>query len=73
MSGVLTQRQMEILLLLAEGKTLPEMAAELYLSEHTVKSHRKTLFAALGAKNAAGAVACAYQRGILRAPERRDG
>jgi DNA-binding NarL/FixJ family response regulator len=41
----LTQREAEILCMIAQGKSNPEIAAELYLSSYTVKSHINRIFA----------------------------
>jgi DNA-binding NarL/FixJ family response regulator len=51
----LTQRQAEILVMIARGKTNPDIAAELFLSAHTVKSHINRIFAKTGSgdRNAA--------------------
>jgi DNA-binding NarL/FixJ family response regulator len=51
----LTQREAEILVMIARGKTNPDIAAELFLSTHTVKSHINRIFAKTGSadRNAA--------------------
>jgi DNA-binding NarL/FixJ family response regulator len=52
----LTQREAEILCLIARGKTNPGIAAELYLSAHTVKSHINRIFAKTGSVDRAAAI-----------------
>ena len=52
----LTQREVEILGLIARGLTNPEIAAQLYLSNHTIKSHINRIFAKTGSADRAAAV-----------------
>ncbi len=52
----LTQREAEILCLIARGKTNPDIAAELYLSAHTVKSHINRIFAKTGSPDRGAAI-----------------
>jgi len=52
----LTQREAEILCLIARGKTNPDIAAELYLSAHTVKSHINRIFAKTGSADRAASI-----------------
>jgi DNA-binding NarL/FixJ family response regulator len=52
----LTQREAEILCLIARGRTNPDIAAELYLSAHTVKSHINRIFAKTGSADRAAAI-----------------
>ncbi|MGW1225457.1 response regulator [Streptomyces sp. NPDC001478] len=61
----LSAREREVLALVAKGTSNREIAAELFISEATVKTHLTHLFAKLGAKDRAAAVAVAYERGIL--------
>ena len=53
----LTQREQEILHLIAAGKSLPEIAKELYLGLTTVKTHVQHLYEKLGVSDRAAAVA----------------
>jgi len=62
---VLTQRQLEILHLLAQGKTTGEITSELGLSRTTVRNHVANLLAALGAHSRLQAVLIARRAGIL--------
>jgi len=48
--GVLTKRQIEILELVAEGKTSRDIADQLYIGIHTVETHRKNMIRILGLK-----------------------
>jgi DNA-binding NarL/FixJ family response regulator len=52
----LTRREAEILAMMARGMTNPGIAAELYLSTHTVKSHINRIFAKTGSADRAAAV-----------------
>jgi two-component system, NarL family, nitrate/nitrite response regulator NarL len=61
----LTQREQEILRLIAAGKSLPEIAEELYLGVTTVKTHVQHLYEKLGVSDRAAAVASAMRRGLI--------
>lgn len=58
----LTERQAEVLRLLAEGATNAEIAERLVVSEHTIKSHVKQILRQLGAANRTEAVAWYYHQ-----------
>jgi two-component system response regulator DesR len=60
----LTEREREILSLIAVGATNREIAGELHLSPHTVKEHTSTVYRKLGARNRADAVQRAQRFGI---------
>jgi LuxR family maltose regulon positive regulatory protein len=62
----LPDREMEILRLLASGNTYPEIAAVLYLSVNTVKTHVKRLYVRLGVDNRLAAIDLARKRGLIR-------
>ena len=62
----LSGREVEVLELVARGKSNREIAGELWISEATVKSHLLHVYDKLGAADRASAVAAAMQRGILR-------
>ncbi|MEL5955872.1 response regulator transcription factor [Streptomyces sp. CLV115] len=64
-SEALSGREREVLELVAKGTSNREIAAELFISEATVKTHLTHIFAKLGAKDRAAAVAIGYDRGIL--------
>ena len=61
----LSEREIEVLQLIAEGLTNPEIAARLYLSLNTVKVHTRNIYGKLGVNNRTGAVARARALGIL--------
>jgi DNA-binding NarL/FixJ family response regulator len=60
----LTQREVEILTLIARGMTNPEIAAQLYLSNHTVKTHISRIFAKTGSRDRAAAIGYAHRHNI---------
>jgi DNA-binding NarL/FixJ family response regulator len=68
--GGLTAREAEVLGLVAEGLTNRAIAERLVLSEHTVIRHVANIFAKLGVKSRAAAVAAAAELGGLQAPGR---
>ena len=61
----LSERELEVLQLIAEGLTNQEVATRLYLSLHTVKVHARNIFTKLAVKNRAQAVARGRALGIL--------
>ncbi|MFD0154008.1 response regulator [Streptomyces sp. NPDC055721] len=61
----LSAREGEILALVAKGTANRAIAAELFISEATVKTHLTHIYAKLGVKDRAAAVAAGYDRGIL--------
>ncbi len=64
-SAQLSDRELEILGLLAEGARPKEVAEQLFLSVKTVKNHLTSIYAKLGVESAAQAVATAYRRGLV--------
>jgi DNA-binding NarL/FixJ family response regulator len=60
----LTQREAEILALIAQGLTNPEIAARLFLSNHTVKTHISRIFAKTGSRDRAAAIGYARRHNI---------
>lgn len=64
--SVLSEREMEILDLLALGQTTQQIASGLFLSENTIKTHVRHILEKLGAANRTEAVSKAMQMGILR-------
>ena len=67
----LTPRERDILLLMATGRTNPEIAAELVLSETTVKTHVGRVLAKLDARDRVQVVIFAYEAGLISAPRPR--
>jgi DNA-binding NarL/FixJ family response regulator len=61
-----TEREVEVLELLARGLGNKEMARELFVSEATVKSHLSHIYTKLGVDTRAGAVAAAIEQRIIR-------
>jgi len=61
----LTPRQLEVLMLLSEGRSVREIGKELYLSEATVRNHVRSLLQALGAHSQLEVLAKAREMGIL--------
>ena len=60
----LTQREAEILALIAGGLTNTEIAARLFLSNHTVKTHISRIFAKTGSRDRAAAIGYAHRHNI---------
>ena len=63
-TGVLTQRETDILALLSEGKSNRDISRALYLSEKTVKAHLAAIFRKLGVTNRTQAAMAAVSMGI---------
>lgn len=61
----LAEREKEVLRLASEGKSNKEIANEMYISAHTVKSHFNNIFEKLGASDRTHAVALAFKKHII--------
>jgi DNA-binding NarL/FixJ family response regulator len=61
----LTEREVEVLKLICDELTTPEIAEKLFLSPRTVETYRKTLFEKTGVKNMAGLVMWAVRNGLV--------
>ena len=62
---IITRREKEILFLICEGLTNPEIAEKLFVSCSTIDSHRKNLLAKLGVKNTASLVKYAMDNSLI--------
>ncbi len=61
----LTDREREILQLIAEGKTAAQIAEDLHISPHTVQSHRDNIMTKLDLHNRAALIRYAIRRGLV--------
>lgn len=62
----LTEREVQVLTGMSQGRSNGEIGRELFLSEDTVKTHARRLFRKLGAADRAQAVAVGYRWGLVR-------
>lgn len=62
---LLSDREREVLALIARGATNSEIAATLYLAEATVKTHIGSIFGKLGVRDRAAAIVFAYDHGFV--------
>jgi DNA-binding CsgD family transcriptional regulator len=60
----LTERELDVLRLVAQGRTNREIAATLFLSQNTVARHLTNIFNKVGVENRAGATAFALRHGL---------
>ncbi len=61
----LTEREVEVLLAVSQGLSDKEIAARLFLSESTVKTHLRSIYHKLGVRNRAQAAAWAVEKGLV--------
>jgi ATP/maltotriose-dependent transcriptional regulator MalT len=61
----ISQRELEVLELVAQGASNRDAAAKLFVSEATVKTHLMHIYGKLGVNDRAAAVAEAFNRGLL--------
>jgi two-component system nitrate/nitrite response regulator NarL len=61
----LSQRERQILRMIADGRSAPQIARQLHLSPTTVKTHMQNLYEKLGVSDRAAAVATAMRSGLL--------
>lgn len=62
---ILSQREKEIIQLIAQEFTTEEIAEKLFISKHTIESHRKNIFLKLQVKNIAGLIKKAIYLGVI--------
>jgi DNA-binding NarL/FixJ family response regulator len=67
-TGGLTGRELEVLRLVAAGRTNRAIATELVISEKTVARHLSNIFDKLGVSSRAAATAWAYEHGLVTSP-----
>ncbi|MBD1868016.1 response regulator transcription factor [Leptolyngbya sp. FACHB-671] len=61
----LSARELEVLKLMVEGQSNLEIAAHLYLSQHTVKTHVRSIFNKLGVGHRVQAAVIALRQGLI--------
>jgi DNA-binding NarL/FixJ family response regulator len=64
--AVVSRRELEVLQLVADGCSTPEIAAQLFISQKTVKNHLASIYAKLDARDRTQAVLQAVRMGIVR-------
>jgi DNA-binding NarL/FixJ family response regulator len=62
---IISKRECEIIVMIAEGHTNTEIADKLFLSSHTINTHRKNIMSKLGVKNTAGVVMYAVKTNLI--------
>ena len=63
--GQLTERELQVLTGMSQGKSNGQIGRDLYLSEDTIKTHARRLFRKLGVNDRAQAVALGFRRGLV--------
>jgi DNA-binding CsgD family transcriptional regulator len=61
-----TPREIEIVKMLAEGYSSREISFQLFISEHTVHTHRRNIVKKLGVRNVAHLVHYSWQNGLFQ-------
>ncbi|MDX5346442.1 MAG: response regulator transcription factor [Hymenobacteraceae bacterium] len=65
-NGEFSKREMEVLLLIAEGYTNAEIAEKLFTSRRTIETHRQHLLDKTQAKNTAALISYAFTKGVIK-------
>jgi len=65
LAAQITQRELEILQLIALGLTSQDIATKLFISKNTVETHRKNMLAKLNVNNTAALLKIAYRKGLV--------
>jgi LuxR family transcriptional regulator len=65
LTATMTERERDVLVLLADGLTTGQVATTLSVSEHTVRSRIRSTLAKLDARNREHAIAIAFREGVL--------
>jgi len=65
MKAILSKRESEVLLHIAGELTTSEIGDKLYVSKHTVETHRRNILTKLGVRNTAGMVRRGFELGFL--------
>ena len=65
LAAQITQRELEILQLIALGLTSQDIATKLFISKNTVETHRKNMLAKLNVNNTAALLKIAYKKGLV--------
>jgi len=63
--NTLSERELEILILVAQGNNSQQIAEQIFLSKHTVQWHRKNIIAKLGLKSASEMIQFAYKHDLV--------
>jgi DNA-binding NarL/FixJ family response regulator len=64
--GPISPREVEVLQLIADGLSTPEVASQLFISQKTVKNHLASIYEKLDARDRTQAVVTAVRRGIVK-------
>jgi DNA-binding CsgD family transcriptional regulator len=64
-SDILTDREKEIVLLLAQGKESKEIGSQLFISQHTVDNHRRNMIAKFGVRDTTGLIQICRMVGVI--------
>lgn len=65
LKNVLSEREIEIVQLIAQGLSSQQVADKLFISVRTVETHRKNILSKLNLNNVAGLIRLAFQQGLI--------